>query len=65
MDVDGCWYGEARPVEGSIVGFWYVNLLGGLLYRFVDVDHIARSKTLTKLAMDWQDILKKAASEES
>jgi len=24
----------------------------------------ARSKTLTKLAMDWQDTLKKAASDE-
>ncbi len=25
---------------------------------------LARSKTLTKLALDWQDILKKASNEE-
>lgn len=29
-----------------------------------DVSSSARSKTLTKLALDWQDMMKKAANEE-
>ena len=37
-------------------------------YRNIGLTRVriaARSKTLTKLALDWQDVLKKSANEES
>lgn len=38
----------------------------GLFIRVVLVSSFAaRSKTLTKLALDWQDMLKKAANDET
>lgn len=48
--------------------FWH-NLVGISVYLTIvhhaeDLRLSAKSKTLTKLALDWQDVLKKAASEE-
>ena len=64
MVARGTRFSKTRFTQGRLECIWCVpNEPRGT--DFIDsIYFLARSKTLTKLAIDWQDTLKKAASED-
>ena len=64
MVANGAWVGKTRLAQRRLERIRYVQAKSRST-QFTDPIYLpARSKTLTKLAIDWQDTLKKAASED-
>lgn len=65
MDAHCCGNGEEGFVEGGFVDIWCVFLaLDWSLILKNCLVFLARSKTLTKLGVEWQDTLKKAVNDD-